>query len=145
MNTRLSQAQGTPTWGDEESSRFFCTWGSEAPLGRACGLRRVLAADPQQSFLGGTLDLRRASSDSDSGSLFVLGKLAHVSYTLISMGKTWTMLLPFSVCGSGIPAEIRVVLCSSNKNKLGASEMQPPGTPWALSHNPPPLLRDYRR
>ena len=72
-----------------------------------------------------------------------LGNLLILFYAQISVRKTWIMLLPFSClfgslvsCVSDIPAEIRAFLCYSNRNKLGASEMQPPRTPWAFITKP---------
>lgn len=109
------------------------------------GLWRVHAANLQQRSFCQTLGLGRASSD--SGSLFDLGQvnLVALSYAQISMCKTGTMLLPFSLlfgslvsCVSDIPAEIRTFLCHSNRYKLGASEITA-SHPGLLSQNPPPL------
>lgn len=72
-----------------------------------------------------------------------LGILLTLFYAQLFMCKTWIILLPFSCLFdslvsrvSDIPAEIRAFLCYSNRNKLGASEIQPPRTPWAFITKP---------
>lgn len=88
------------------------------------------------------LGLGRASSDSGAPSL-TLGNLLALFCAQIPTCKTRIMLLPFfCLFGSlvsrvsDIPAEIRAVLCYSNRNKLGASEIQPPRAPLAFIAKP---------
>lgn len=80
-----------------------------------------------------------------------LDKLFSLSCAQISLCKTWLMLLPGSClfsslacCVSDIPAEIRLSLHYSNRNKSGASEMQPLRTPWASITKPSSSPRVYR-
>lgn len=72
-----------------------------------------------------------------------LGNLLALFCAQIPTCKTRIMLLPFfCLFGSlvsrvsDIPAEIRAVLCCSNRNKLGASEIQPPRAPLAFITKP---------
>lgn len=106
----------------------------ERPATRSCSqsAARVFlpSSGPQQSKL-------------TQGSSLTLGNLLALFCAQIPACKTWIMLLPFfCLFGSlvsrvsDIPAEIRAVLCCSNRNKLGASEIQPPRAPLAFITKP---------
>lgn len=85
------------------------------------------------------------------GPSLTLSNLFSLFCAQICLCKMWLMLFPGSClfsslacCVSDIPAEIRLSLCYSNRNKLGASEMQAPHTPWASITKPSSPPHVYR-